>query len=377
MKKIYINIGQRVEKSFVRPYGWRRADYIPEDETCVLVLGGSGANDDRRANAYAKDIDELLEENNLKEGVKIYSVVYRADVESDECFMPFLLQKESREQLLEKYGHKDIKPKTQRQKQFAEKAQRLYGKDALSKSNPEILNPPYIERLFEKVLLYRISENGQKLELEEAMNRVRKLNVVAHCHGGYVFVKLEEMMRQKMIELGYLKEEREAIQKQLLCVALSPYAPLGVSKSTMISFGSARDSEVWHQNAFHRELLALDKNGDFRLSYFPEKQGNVFVASSMVPEKTDGYEHSFSNYVMPKRELSKEGKVMLLFARLAILNGVKSSVDNEPLKSVQELLCGDDIKILSLFDYVKKTGQNMYAKILCSARKFAAMKGRG
>ena len=68
---------------------------------------------------------------------------------------------------------------------------------------------------------------------------------------------------------------------------------------------------------------------------------------------------------------------MLLFARLAILNGVKSSVDNEPLKSVQELLCGDDIKILSLFDYVKKTGQNMYAKILCSARKFAAMKGRG
>ena len=377
MKKMYIDIGQRVEKSFAYPYGWRRADYIPEDETCVLILGGSGANDDRRANAYAKDIDELLEENNLKEGVKIYSVVYRADVESDDCFMPFLLQKESREQLLEKYGHRDIKPKTQRQKQFAEKAQRLYGKDVLSKSNPEISNPTYIERLFEKVLLYRISENGQKLELEEAMKRVRQLNIVAHCHGAYVFVRLEEMMQQKMIELGYLKKEREAIQKQLLCVALSPYAPLGASKATMISFGSAKDDEVWHQNAFHRALQTLDKNGDFMLSYFSEKQGNVFVASSMLQEKTDGSEHSFSNYVMPKKELSKEGKIMLFFARRAILNGVKSSVDNELLKSVRELLCGGDIRVSSLFDCVKKRGRNMYAKILFSARKFAAMKGRG
>lgn len=375
METIYISIGQRVEKSSSHPHGWKRVDYVPEDETCVVVLGGSGADSDRHANSYAKDIDELLEENNLKKSVQIYSIVYRTDVEDDAFFMPFLLQKKSREVLLEKYGRKEVLPYTPKQEAFMQKAQKLYGQFVLSKSNPEISDPEYVERLFEKVLLYRISEDNKKLDVQEAMKRIRKLNIVAHCHGAYVFLKLEEIMRRKMDELGYSKKEQDAIQKQLLCVAYAPYAPLGVSKCTMISFCSLADEEVWHQNAFHRELKNLDQNGQFELSYFQKKQGEVMVAPSMTKEK-DGAEHSFSNYVMPERELSKEGKVVLFYSQNAILNGVKSSLTGRSIRSLEDVLCAGDAKASDILEKLKTKGKNVYAQILCAAKKYALMKGR-
>jgi len=370
MKKTYISIGQRVEKSAAHPYGWKRADFIDENETCVLVLGGNGADNDQKANGYAKCVDELLKQYNLKDGVHIYSVIYRNESDGAEYFMPFLLQNKSRELLFEKYGRKDVPPFTEKQTEFVKKAEKLYGRFVLSKYNDEVSNPSYIERLFEKTLLYRICENEQKLPLEEAMRRVRNLNIITHCHGAYVFLKLEEMMQEKMKRLGYSDQEREAIQKQLLCVAFAPYAPLGVSKSTMISFGSAKDEEVFHQNAFHRELKNIDKSGQFGLSYFEGKKGEVIVASCVTEANAQGVEHNFSNYVMPKRELSKEGEEMLLLSRHAILNGVKSSLENKPLRNVKGLLCGDDQKALNVFEKIKQTGQEMYAKLVSLTRQF-------
>ena len=54
MRKTYISIGQRVEKTLRNPDGWKRADFIDENEVCVLVLGGNGTDDDKKANGYAK-----------------------------------------------------------------------------------------------------------------------------------------------------------------------------------------------------------------------------------------------------------------------------------------------------------------------------------
>ena len=55
-------------------------------------------------------------------------------------------------------------------------------------------NPQYVDGLFEKAILPRISSlNGkEKLSVEEACKRIRKLNIVTHCHGAYVALKLEE-----------------------------------------------------------------------------------------------------------------------------------------------------------------------------------------
>ena len=190
----------------------------------------------------------------------------------------------------------------------------------------------------------------------------------------YLFLKLEEMMQQKMKDFGYSDEERKAIQKQLLCVAFAPYAPLGVSKSTMISFGSVKDDEVWHQNAFHREAQNLDKTGEFKLSYFEGKLGNVFVASSMTEVQVGSMEHSFSNYLMPKRALSEEGETMVLFGRNAVLNGVRGSKEGKLISNVKDILCGEDVKTLCLFEKLSERGRKIHAKIMNLARKFALAK---
>ena len=375
MRKTYILIGKRIEKSEAHPYGWKRVDFVPEDETCVVVLGGNGTENDEQSNGNAKPVDLLLKAYGLRDGVNVYSIIYRNDAEGEEHFIPYLQQLRSREVLFEKHGRKEIKERTPKQKEFIEKAEKLQGWGAVDASNPEISDPSYVENLFDKLLLYRISDLDKKrLPFDEAMKRIRKLNIVAHCHGAYLFLKLEEMMQQKMKDFGYSDEERKAIQKQLLCVAFAPYAPLGVSKSTMISFGSVKDDEVWHQNAFHREAQNLDKTGEFKLSYFEGKLGNVFVASSMTEVQVGSMEHSFSNYFMPKRALSEEGETMVLFGRNAVLNGVRGSKEGKLISNVKDILCGEDVKTLCLFEKLRERGRKIHAKIMNLARKFALAK---
>lgn len=90
--------------------------------------------------------------------------------------------------------------------------------EIVQKATIDEYNPQYVDSLFEKAILPRISSlNGkEKLSVEEACKRIRKLNIVAHCHGAYVALKLEEKMQAKMNELGYSNEERKQIQSQML-----------------------------------------------------------------------------------------------------------------------------------------------------------------
>ena len=65
LPKTYIRIVQKVEESPRYEHGRKRVDFIDENETCVLVLGGNGTNSDDRANGYAKYVDELLDYEDL------------------------------------------------------------------------------------------------------------------------------------------------------------------------------------------------------------------------------------------------------------------------------------------------------------------------
>ena len=287
------------------------------------------------------------------------------------------MQKRSREVLLEKYGRNKKYVPSAKQLAYVQKAQTLSGKDVLNDENPEISNPEYIDRLFEKTILYRISENGQKLPVEEAQRRIRKLNIVAHCHGAYVFLKLEEIMQQKLKDLGYTPKEASDIQKQLLCVAYAPYAPLGVSKSTMISFASAKDTEIWHQNTFHQQIRDLNQKGELNFSYFPDKKGDIFVAPSVIKNEKEELEHNFSNCISPYHELTKDGQNMLRFSRNAIVNGIKSSILNIPLGNIQSLVCGENLTAREIFQQALENGLKTYQNMLqyaktCKHRQMAA-----
>ena len=369
MKKTYISLGYRTQKTAENEHGWKHVDYIDENEICVLMIGGNGTESDKQANGYAKIIERVLEKHGLKDEVKVYSVVYRNDDFSmEDYFMPYLLQKTSRELLMEKYHRKKMMPLSLKQADYIRQAKAMQGPDVLTSKNPEIDKPEYIERLFEKAILYRISDGEKRLTFQEAVSRIRKLNIVTHCHGAYVFLKLEEMMQEKMKELGYSAQEALAIQKQLLCVAHGPYAPLGVSKSTMISFASAADRSLWYQNTFHEEIKNLNDQGKMKLCYFEGKKGEVFVAPFVTATQNIEKEHTFMNYSDPQYTQSAEGKALLCFAENAIIGGVQSAKEGKLLPDVRSLVCRGSQLAEMFFDEALENGHKIYNEIVKNAR---------
>ena len=146
----------------------------------------------------------------------------------------------------------------------------------LSKATEEEYNPTYVDDLFKKVILPRITlHNGKgKLSTEEACQRIRKLNIVAHCHGGYTALKLEEKMQEAMTLIGYNNDERKKIQSQLLVVAHAPACALGVSKSQFVSFKSVYDSNTPLKNNFFDKYIESRK-AEERRRFVAEEDQNI------------------------------------------------------------------------------------------------------
>ena len=165
-----IKIGLRTQKTKSNPWGYEAIENIPSDEVCVLFLNGDGATDDKSANGAAKIIEEQVLDT-IGEKVSVYSTNY--DFEGVHGELSRLLD-------FAKYGHM----------QYSQI-------DKLSKAKAEDYDPQYVNDLFKRAILPRISLiNGKgKLSTEEACKRIRKLNIVAFCHGAHVALKLEEKMQ--------------------------------------------------------------------------------------------------------------------------------------------------------------------------------------
>ena len=363
MDTTHISIGKRVEKTFQNIHGWQKVDTLPKDEVCVLVLGGSGTNDDEKANGYAKTIRHILDFYHLKNDVSVYSVCYKNTPILDDRFIPFLIHKVDREALFIRHFRSKVKPVGSATKELIEKVQKKFGDDALSYENPEIENPPYIRDLFEKTILPRISENGQRLSIKEACSRIRKLNIVTHCQGAYVFLKMEELMEQTLKNLGYSKEESLTVQSQLLCISHSPFAPLGVSKCAMISFGSASDKSTWHQNNFHAEVQNLNMQGLLPFCYFAKKRGELFLAPSVTQIGEADIEHAFVDYITPRYDLSFEGDLLNHFSTNALIGGLKGALAGQMLPDVKTLVCSGDQRLAKIFDDAEENGRLIYQKM--------------
>lgn len=331
------SLGQRVEKDEQNAVGWRKNAKIAADEVCIAAIGGDGVRCDKAANGYLGDIFTLIKENDLQDKVKVYGVVYD--------FGDFMDTRQARTQTMHDYHRKVNAPKN---------------------IAPDTIDPKYITQIFEQILLPRIAtEDGKKrLSAEEAATRVRRLNLVTHCHGAYTALKLEEIMQNKMRELGYSEAERRDIQKQLLIVSYAPYCPLGVSKSTMISFASLRDDEVSHHNNFDKIITQMNHDNDLPLCYFPGKQGNLFVVSSLG---TNMDQHNFWGF-RPSYEMGTEGEKLTRLAANVLVSGIKNSLQENPrLPEVPDLVATDDYS-KELFDEASANGKAQYERIVKTSR---------
>ena len=344
-------IGQRVEKSEQYPLGWKKDIKINNQKPSVLCLGGDGALDDQSANGYARAVEDLLKNKGLKDQADIYAASYDFGYNEGEYLLGSNSGRSRSQMFLEHKHLKEIKGYLQ--------------------PTAEDKNPKYVSDLFEKFLLPRISKNDgkERLSAEEASRNIRNLQIIAHCHGAYTALKMEEMMQKKMADLGYSKEERKAIQKQLLVVAQSPYCPLGVSKSTFISFCSAKDSELNHHNHFNDTIWEINQEQNIRLSYFDEKKGNLFLVSTTGIGEYAPDEHNYWGLV-PREGQDKDFIAMLRMEGNIIASGIKNAMENGKIPTTKQLVCQDTIGE-ELFERAAANGRDLYEQIVKKSKNNA------
>ena len=341
----HIFIGEKVKKSSSNNVGYQRVTSVGPDETCVLFIGGNGALDDRAAKGYIKPVAELIKRYKMSKKVNVYGLSYD--------FGDFFNTGQALEAQMKKYGHRPV-----------------HRAEYLNNMHRDTENPQFIKQIFDKFILPRISllDGKVRLSAQEAARKMNKLKIVAHCLGGYVALKLEELSLQTMEQLGYTPDERLMIQKQMQVVAMNPYCPLGVQKSDMFSLISAQDRDVTHNNFFEKFVRhQVNKGKIIPLSYFEPKLGNFILVNRMYgsdnrrnnPEDRD--EHGYFGFqILPAQ--SEKGKMAMKFIQNVLINGLKSALRDEiRTLTTPEMLVSSPQDLKNLYA-AYQNGKDFYAQ---------------
>jgi hypothetical protein len=235
----------------------------------------------------------------------------------------------------------------------------------------------HIDSLFQAILLPRISKNGKRLPLNDALRAVRKITFVVHCYGAFVAKKLQKKMKSEMQALGYSDKEISEVLNQMLVVAHAPSCRLDNQTNGFISFMSAFDNgalvPVNWLSKYIKERASDDSRNMVRNSvkykehtWFPNQQnfgepiafltrryGNMVIvpqAFDFVIDEgmmgVDDNEHNHTSYNWRGTSETKSGYLLNSFAKNVIVNGVRNSLAQSngfvPLPDVSELLFPDN-----------------------------------
>lgn len=339
-------LAERCPTSEDAPYRIKPCSPVLPIENCVMVLAGTGGpgNNFRGYNGILKETDNFVK-NNVDLSVSPVRVCVAV------C----------------NFGQKHIDKKA-RQGFYYETfwPQHLAEiKESLPENcKDETFNPLYIKDIFEKAVLPRIiSENGSRLPAGQAVQNIRRLNIVAHCHGAYVASQIEKLMDDKMNELGYHPEEQLKIKSQLLVLAYNPDCPKFVSKFRFISIESSQDRHNEYYDYF-REWLLMSPH-KFGVCFIPRSSGQTLMCARVdngtkqkrLEENNDLFfkprydangkrekllgEHDFLGFE-PVENMSKGALKLQKFANNILKNAIKNSQQqtNEtfiPLPNIQNL----------------------------------------
>lgn len=417
-------------------YHCSMVDHIPGDEVCVLYIGGNGTIDTsesvatRKANGDAKRIrSEIIKPFFYdKNGVDIpvYAVAYdfdgydagvrdlsrdisRGNIDGiakkqylvfepksiKRLFRDYVMdcisennEKISLDEVKYRLGKYDIYFSDQNSgafyKYMDEKLRDLqYTDDEISEVFQFVQNKlkqehmEHIDKLFNMVILPRISENEERLLITDALRRMRKITFVVHCYGAFVAKKLQEMAKSEMRKLGYSSAETNAVLNQMLIVAHAPSVRLYGQTNGFISFMSGFDEGAvtpknWLRSYIKknvkqdRQLMDQEKlnsmehtwiplvSDDFpaHVAFLSKNMGNMFIIPRGFDYSPSGFEyqigevnpseHTNTSYVRAGAEQNVDGCVLNRLARNVIINGIKNSLKQHtkftPLPDVSQLI---------------------------------------
>lgn len=375
--KSFAFFAERCETSAEAPYRIRPAGTIGTDENLVLVLagtGGAGINL-RGYNGMLKKVDRFVQDNQEQKSLPVRVCVAVCD------FGKYHFDKTAR-----KGAHYEANwPQYLAELRY----------EVPEKYREETFNPAYIRDIFEAAVLPRIAQEDGKRRFSQtqALQNIRRLNIVGHCHGGYVALQLEKMMSAKMTELGYSEAEQEQLKSQLLVLAYNPDCPKHTSAMHFISIESAQDAHNEYNNYIKEWLLMEPK--DFGVCYLtkyfgrtlmcaqidksgvennPARKAEAFDADEWFRgknRKTELGEHDFLGFE-PVANMSKGALKLQLFANNILKNAVRNSQKQGgdkfiPLPKIQNLAADS---LIQKCDFAKAaiTGFRLYNQVMNTDR---------
>lgn len=292
----HIRLGKRVRKSKAHPFGWEYMAQIPPDEPCIVALPGSDADNSKKANGFAKMIEEILKDKRMP----IYSVEYE---------LASRISVADREAMLNHFG------------QGSPNSPLLRGR---AEDNGYI--PQYIRELYAKTFAPRLhGEDGTRLSIAQTAQRLNMITFVNHCQGSTVSFQLERLLAEDLKSLGHSEKVQNYLLKQVHNVDVAPVIPYGITQTTTFKFASFADEKVTSVRTPQSEYILQRKreherfmagiNGNqaartaghrpftMNFSLFrPTGNETVFAVNNMYPvevqkdEDFDGIEHTFDSY---------------------------------------------------------------------------------
>ena len=376
-----ITLGRRVQRSNGFFDSWEDVSAISKDEVCVVCLGGDGVQDTKASNGAVKAFQEELDVV-LGGVVPVYGVVYdfvRAD------------QDKARKEEFVRYGMLNS---------VSEK------RKISMMNNGKKPDVDYVFDIYKKIVEPRISiqDGSKKIDPEQAAINLRKVTFMAHCHGAFVALKLEEFMSKKMTELKYSVREKEFILRQMLVVAQAPAAPLGVAHSTFVSFLSAVDvctsKPINYLSLYIQQKIKEDMNYvhakanndrfgenvgqpfELKPCFLRGRMGNCFLVKQKYPynfqpgaKLIDFKEHEFIGF--DDHELTDEGWLLQKLVRNTLINGVKNSLKQRekllPLPDIERLVCVNE-KERDVLRQMKKNGDYLIRQACAWGRQLAQIR---
>ena len=289
----HIKIGKRVKKSKACPFGWEYAEQIPPDEVCLVALPGSDADNSKKANGFAKMVEAFLKNKKIP----IYSVEYdlagRISVADRMAMLMHFNQ-----------GNPNASELRFRREDYS-------------------YIPQYIRELYRKTFAPRLrDENGNRVSVARAAQRLNMMVFVNHCQGSTVSFQLERLLKKDMRGLGYSDKVCDYLLRQVHNADVAPVIPFGLTKTTTFKFISFADDKVTsvdtpqtryvrERRSEHEQFLAdiarhaHEGRKSFAMNFAlfrPTGNETVFAVNNIYPlemqkdEDLEGIEHVFDSY---------------------------------------------------------------------------------
>lgn len=264
----------------------------------------------------------------------------------------------------------------------------------------------HITDLFNRIIMPRLAHNGKRRSLNDALIEIRKITFVSHCYGALLIRKLQDYMRAKMPELGYMPDEIKTILSQMLVIAHAPSGRLDKQTEAFFSFASAFDDKMWvpineitsfigahrksdekymRQNSLqdieHTWIPKSDTN--MRAMFLPRNMGNMFIIPrGFDADPNNEYEfinegeHDNTHYIRMARQ-NKYGLMLNSIERNILISGIKNSLAQGdtfvPLPELGNLVQNpyyadeQNTRILYMLEQMQKNGQTFLRNVFENA----------